>query len=145
MQNRWKALVCAFALSAAAALSSSVSANQDMLAGSFTLSQPIQWKNTELPAGNYTIKLSRTQSENNRLSVRGQNKALDMLVFAQSACNNCKNSAINLQDGSRVVSSLDLPGFHVNFNPQVSAAEREQQARKNAPKPQQVAIQVNQN
>ena len=145
MRNRSKALACAVALLATGLLSSSVSANNDLLAGSFTLSQPIQWKNTQLPAGSYTLKLSRTQTDKNLLSVRGKNQALDILVFAQSACSTCKNSAITLENGSRVVSSLDLPGFRVNFNNRPSASQREQEGRKAPAKSEQVAIQINPN
>lgn len=136
-----KTLVLA-ALLAAGVLSSGVRAN-DLMIGSFTLPHPIEWKGTTLPAGNYTLKMVHTQSDARLLTVRGSNKALDVLVFAQSACETCKGSALNLNSDNRVVNSLDLPGYHVDFTSGWSKAQREQ-ARK-APASEQIAVQVNQN
>jgi hypothetical protein len=122
--------------------SSSVSANNELV-GSFTLAHPIQWKNTTLPAGNYTLRMVRTQTDTNLLKVRGEKRALDIMVFAQSACETCRNGALNLDN--RVVTSLELPGFHVNFNGSRSAAETEKQMGKVSTPAEQVAVHVDSN
>jgi hypothetical protein len=67
-----------------------------------------------------------TQSDARLLTVRGSNKALDVLVFAQSACETCRGAALNLNSDNRVVNSLDLPGYHVDFTSGWSKAQREQ-------------------
>ena len=136
-----KALVVA-GLLAVGVLSSAVRAN-DLMIGSFKLPHPIEWKGTTLPAGNYTFKMVHTQSDARLLTVRGSNKALDVLVFAQSACETCRGAALNLNSDNRVVNSLDLPGYHVDFTSGWSNAQREQ-ARK-SPASEQIAVQVNQN
>src|SRR5690242_4424880 len=116
MRNLSKALVVAVGLLAICASSSSLSA-KTLMAGTFTLTHPTQWKNMMLPAGNYTFKLARTQTDTNVLSVRGANQTFDMFVFAQSACETCRNGALKVavQGDNRVVTSLDLPGFHMDF------------------------------
>jgi hypothetical protein len=145
MRNLSKALMVAVGLLAIGVSSSSVLA-KNLLVGSFTLSQPIKWKNTMLPAGNYTFKLARTQTDTNLLSVHGKNKALDIMIFAQSACETCKKGALQLetQGSTRVVTSLDLPGFHVDFNGRRSPAEREEMGKATTPS-EQIAVHVDSN
>ena len=146
MRSLSKALLVAAGLFAIGAASSQATANT-FLAGTFTLAHPTQWKNTVLPAGNYTFKLAHTQSDANLLSVRGDGKTLDVLVFAQSACANCQNADLKIavNGGNRVVTALDLPGFHVDFNGRRSPAEKEQQLGKKAVSSEQVAVHVDSN
>jgi hypothetical protein len=141
-----KALVVAVGLFSIGVLSSSVSAN-NLLEGSFKLERPIQWKSTVLPAGDYTFKMTRTQTDTNMLAVRGQKKSMDILIFAQSACEKCKSGELQLdvQGGTRVVTSLELPGFHVDFNSRQSPAQREQQMTKAHAASEQVAVHVDSN
>jgi hypothetical protein len=146
MRHLCKALVIAVGLFAIGVSSSSVSA-KTLMAGTFTLTHPTQWKNTMLPAGNYTFKLAGTQTDTNVLSVRGANQTLDMLVFAQSACETCRNGALKVavEGDNRVVTSLDLPGFHVDFKGRQSAAETEKQLAKAHASSEQVAVHVDSN
>jgi hypothetical protein len=127
-------------------MSSSVSA-KTFLVGTFTLTHPTEWKNTMLPAGNYTFRLDRTDSDTNLLKVRGEKKTLDILIFAQSACETCRSGAMKVavQGDDRVVTSLDLPGFHVDFNDRRPAAEREKQLAKAQASSEQVAVHVDSN
>ncbi|HET6144192.1 MAG TPA: hypothetical protein VFE02_11845 [Candidatus Acidoferrales bacterium] len=138
--------VIAVGLLAIGITSSSVSANSEMV-GSFTLNSPTQWKSTVLPAGEYRITLARTGTDTNLLKVRGQKKALDILVFAQAACGTCSNSALKLSvvGNNRMVTSMDLPGFHMDFNGNRSAAQKEEMSRKAPVATEQVAVQVNSN
>jgi hypothetical protein len=124
MRSLSKVFIVAVALLAIGLLSSSVSAHS-VLVGKFTLPHPTQWKNTVLPAGDYTFELARTQTDMNVLSVRGAKNTLDILIFAQSACETCRSGELKvaMQGDNRVVTSLDLPGFHVNFKVHESPAE----------------------
>jgi hypothetical protein len=146
MRHLCKALVIAVGLFAIGVSSSSVSA-KTLMAGTFTLTHPTQWKNTMLPAGNYTFKLAGTQTDTNVLSVRGANQTLTMLVFAQSACESCRNGALKMavEGDNRVVTTLDLPGFHVDFKGSQSAAENEKQLAKAHASSEQVAVHVDSN
>jgi hypothetical protein len=146
MRNVSRIFVIAVGLLAIGVTSSSVLANSELV-GSFTLASPTQWKNTVLPAGEYRITLARTQTDKNLLKVRGQKKALDILVFAQSACEACRNSAlkVTVAGNNRVVTSMELPGFHMNFNGNRSAAQKEEISNKAPAATEQVAIQVNAN
>jgi hypothetical protein len=146
MRSVSKIFAIAIALLAIGATSSAVLANNEM-AGSFTLNSPTQWKNTVLPAGEYRITLARTDTDKNLLKVRGQKKALDILVFAQAACGTCSNAALKLSvvGNNRVVTSMDLPGFHMDFNGNRSAAQKEEMSRKAPAATEQVAVQVNSN
>ncbi|MCU1343437.1 MAG: hypothetical protein JWN92_2860 [Candidatus Acidoferrum typicum] len=123
-------------------LSSSVRAN-NMLIGSFTLAHATQWNNAMLPAGDYTFSVTRGQADTHVLSVHGAKQALSILIFAQSACETCRNGALKVavQDDNRVVTSLDLPGFHLNFNNRQSTSEREQLVKTPATS-EQVAVHV---
>ncbi len=141
-----KTFVLVVGLLAIGVLSSSVRAN-NVLIGTFTLPHPTQWRNTVLPAGDYTFKLARGQADTKVLSVRGAKQTLDILIFDQSACETCRSSALKVavQGENRVVTSLDLPGFHVNFKVHESAAERGERSAK-APAPsEQVAVHVGSN
>jgi hypothetical protein len=146
MRSLSKAFVVTVGLLAIGALSSSVRAN-NLLIGAFTLPHPTQWNNTVLPAGDYTFKLARTQSNTNLLSVRGATKTLEILVFAQSACETCQGGALKVavQGDNRNVTSLDLPGFHVNFKAHESAAEKAERLAKTSSPSEQVAVRVGSN
>src|SRR5579863_5080474 len=113
-----KASLVAAGLFAIGALSSNVSANNAMY-GTFTLSQPTQWRNNLLPAGNYSIHMARSDSDNSVLRVRGPKNApsFNIMVPAQAACESCKNGALKLavQGNMRAVTSMDLPGYHMDF------------------------------
>ncbi len=141
-----KTFVVVVGLLAIGLLSSTVSA-KTFLVGTFTLTHPTEWKNTMLPAGNYTFRLARTDSDTNLLKVRGEKKTLDILIFAQSACETCRSGAMKVavQGDDRVVTSLDLPGFHVDFNDRRPAAEREKQLAKAQASSEQVAVHVDSN
>ncbi len=143
-----KGLLIAAGIFAIGLVSSSVSAN-NLLVGSFTLDHPTQWKNTTLPAGNYTLKLTRTETDTNVLKIQGKSQTLEIMMFAQYACTSCKNGALSLDTAgnNRVVTALDLPGFHVDFTPGRSSAERERQSAKTKQpaRTEQVAVQVNPN
>lgn len=145
MRSSSKAILALAGLLAIGSFTSSVRAN-DLLAGSFKLAHPTQWKGTVLPAGDYRFRLSRTQTDLNVLKVEGKGQALDILVFAQAACNTCKKGALTLDTAgdNRVVTSLELPGFHMDFN--YNSSERQaaklNKAQSNA---EQVSVQVNQN
>ena len=141
-----KAFFIAVGLFSIGVLSSSVSANT-LLAGNFTLDQPTQWKSTVLPAGKYTFKLAHNENDVNRLTVYGKNKTFVTLIFPQSACETCKNGALQVaaQGSNRVVTSLELPGFHVNYKAPQSQAEREQQMGKLPTRSEQIAVHVDSN
>lgn len=147
MRTLCKTLALSAVLLAAGAFSASTRANT-LLAGSFTLNHPTQWKNIVLPAGDYTFKLARTQSDTSVLEVKGNKKALDILVFSQYACATCKNGALSIsgEGDNRVVTSLELPGFQMNFKPsRLSAAEERQLAKAPAAPSEKVAVNVNPN
>jgi hypothetical protein len=141
-----KAFIVVVGLFAIGASSSSLSA-KTLLAGSFTLQRPTQWKNTVLPAGNYTFRLANTQTDTNILSVHGANKNLDIMVSAQSACEKCRTGKLKVavQGENRVVTSMDLPGFHMDFNGRRSAAEMEEQSSVVPTFSEQVAVHVGEN
>ena len=144
MRSLSKALVIAVGFLAMGVLSASVSANE--LAGSFTLSQPTQWKNTTLPAGNYRFRMARTQTDAKILSIHGK-KALEIMVYSQSACETCKTGALKLdtQNGNRVVTAMDLPGYHMDFNGRHSAARNEEMLSKAPATSEQIAVHVDPN
>jgi hypothetical protein len=146
MRNLSKIFVIAVGLLAIGVTSSAVLANSELV-GSFTLTQPTQWKNTTLPAGNYRFTLARTQTDTNLLKVRGQKKALDILVFAQSACETCSTGALKVAvaGNDRVITSMELPGFHMDFNGGRSEAQKEEMSRKAPAASEQVAVHVDSN
>jgi hypothetical protein len=144
MRNLLKTFVVTVGLLFIGVLSSSVRANDNhKLIGSFTLSQPTQWNNAMLPAGDYTFSVTRSLEHPNVLSVHGAKQGFTMLFVSQSACETCRKGALKVavQDDNRVVTSLDLPGFHLNFNNRQSASEREQLVKTPATS-EQVAVHV---
>ncbi len=145
MRSLSKGILVFVGLLALGSFMSSVRAN-DLLAGSFKLPHPTQWKGTLLPAGDYRFKLSRTQYDSNILKVEGKGEALDILVFAQSACNTCSKGAltVDVAGDTRVVTSLELPGFHLDFNSN-SSGRQSAKLNKAQSNSEQVSVQVNQN
>jgi hypothetical protein len=141
-----KALVVAIALLAIGGISSSLRAN-DMLVGSFTLNHPTQWNKTMLPAGTYKFKLIRTQTDANMLVVTGDKQSLDVYVFAQSACETCRNArlTIEVQGDHRSVTSLRLPGFHVDFSARGSLVDAKAESEHVTPYSEQIEVRVNPN
>jgi hypothetical protein len=146
MRTLSKAFVIAVGLLAIGVLSSSVSGNGVMI-GSFTLPHTTQWNNTVLPAGDYTFSVARGQADTKVLSVRGAKQDLTILIFAQSACETCRTGALKVavQDDNRVVTSMDLPGYHLNFKVRQTAAERGEQLAKSPMPYEQVAVHVSTN
>jgi hypothetical protein len=146
MRTLSKAFVIAVGLLAIGVLSSSVSGNGVMI-GSFTLPHTTQWNNTVLPAGDYTFSVARGQADTKVLSVRGAKQDLTILIFAQSACETCRTGALKVavQDDNRVVTSMDLPGYHLNFKVRQTAAERGEQLAKSPMPSEQVAVHVSTN
>jgi hypothetical protein len=146
MRTLSKAFVIAVGLLVIGVLSSSVSANGVMI-GSFTLPHSTQWNNTVLPAGDYTFTVARGQADTHVLSVHGAKQALTILIFAQSACETCRNGALEVavQDDNRAVTSLDLPGYHLNFKVRQSPAGRGEQLAKTPMPSEQVAVHVSTN
>jgi hypothetical protein len=111
-----KSLALAIGLLSVGILSSSVLANP-LPVGTFTLSHSTQLNGTMLPAGEYHFKLSRTQTDTNMLVINGEKQTITVLVFAQSACDSCKTEALKMTvlGNTRIVTSLDLPGYHLEF------------------------------
>lgn len=140
-----KVFVIAVGLLAIGLISSSVRAN-DVLVGNFTLPHPTQWNNTVLPAGNYTFKMARTETNANRLTVRGAKQSMMLFVYGESACETCRSASLNLavRGNNRVVTSMDLTGFHVNFKVRQSESEKEELSRMPA-STEQVAVHVDSN
>lgn len=124
----------------------SVRANS-LLVGSFKLDHPTEWKGALLPAGDYRFKLSRTQTDANILAVEGAGETLDILVFTQAACDTCHKGelTVDIDGDNRVVTSLELPGFHLNFNSNSSGRQTAKQLNKAPANNEQISVQVNQN
>jgi hypothetical protein len=142
-----KASLVAAGLFAIGALSSNVSANNAM-SGTFTLSQPTEWKNNMLPAGNYTIHMARSDSDTSVLRVRGPKQApsFNIMVPAQAACESCKSGALKLamQGKTRAVTSMDLPGYHMDFQLGQPMGDRREMGKAPAAS-EQVAVHMDQN
>jgi hypothetical protein len=138
-----KILVVAVGMLTIGGLYSSVRAN-DMLDGTFTLSRPTQWNKTLLPAGTYQFKLVRTQTDANMLVVSGAKLSMSIYVFAQAACETCRNAALTLQvqGARRVITALSLPGFHVDFSSRTALVDAKEQADNSTPYSEQIDIQV---
>jgi len=143
MQYLSKLFVIAVGLLALTVLSSSLYAN-DVL-GTFTLSHPTQWNDTMLTPGDYTFRMTRTQTNANVLMIRGEKQTFNWFIYPEPACNTCQRSGLNLEmrGENLVVTSLDLMGFHVDFKTHESAKERE--LGKNHVRSEQVAVKVNPN
>jgi hypothetical protein len=143
MRTLSKALVVAVGLLSIGVLGSSVFANT-LLVGTFKLTHSTQWNGTVLPAGEYQFKLTRTQTDVNMLVISGEKQTLNVMVFAQSACDSCKTEALRMtvQGDNRIVTSLDLPGYHLDFKaPRTESAGKEDTSAWI----EQVAVHVNPN
>jgi hypothetical protein len=142
MRSLSKAFVVAAGLLAIGLFSPAVPA-ADVLAGKFTLPHATRWNDTILPAGDYTFRVARTMTNADVLKVRGANRAIDLYMFNESVCEKCRNASLNLaiQNDNRVVTSLELPGFHVNFK----VRQSEEAFAKNPSSSEQVAVHVNSN
>lgn len=116
MRYTSRALIVAVALLSIGIFCSSASAN-NLLAGTFTLNRPAQWNGTTLPAGEYQFRLTPSQTDANMLIITGGKQTLTVLVYAHNACESCKTLTIKMtvQGDSRVVTSMDLPGYHLDF------------------------------
>lgn len=145
MRFLFKGVCLAVGLLAISLASSSVRAD-DLAIGSFTLPHETQWNSTTLPAGNYTFRLARTQSNARMLMIRGEKQSMSVFIYGESWCRACDSRALNLEvrRGMRYVSSLDLAGYHVDFKVRESAGAREAEMAKKTAQPQseQVAVQV---
>jgi hypothetical protein len=141
MRTLSKALVVAVGMLAIGVLASSVLANS-LVVGTFKLSHATQWNGTLLPAGEYQFKLTRTQTDVSMLTISGQKQTLNVMVFAQSACDSCKTEALKMtvQGDNRVVTAMDLPGYHLEFKaPRTETADKEE----TSPWVEQVSVHVN--
>lgn len=140
-----KVFVVAVGLLAIGSISSSARAN-NVLVGNFTLAHPTLWNNTVLPAGNYTFKMARTQTNSNMLTVRGAKQSMILYVNSESACETCRSASLNLavRGNNRIVTSMDLTGFHVNFKVRRSESEKEELSKMPA-STEQVAVHVDSN
>ena len=142
MKSLSKAFVVAAGLLAIGLFSPAVPA-ADVLAGKFTLPHATRWNDTILPAGDYTFRVARTMTNADVLKVRGANRLMDLYIFNESTCEKCRHASLNLavKNDSRVVTSLELPGFHVNFK----VRQSEEAFAKNPSPSEQVAVHVNSN
>ena len=141
MRTLSKALVIVVGLLAIGVLSSSVFANS-LMVGTFKLSHATQWNGTLLPAGDYQFKLTRTQTDVSMLTISGEKQTLNVMVFAQSACETCKTEALKMtvQGDNRIVTAMDLPGYHLEFKaPRTESAGKED----TSPWVEQVSVHVN--
>ncbi len=100
-----------------------------------------------LPAGTYKFKLVRTQTDANMLVVTGEKQSMDLYVFAQSACETCRNAGltIEVQGDHRSVTSLRLPGFHVDFSARGSFVDAKAESEHVTPYSEQIDVRVNPN
>ena len=142
MKSLSKAFVVAAGLLAIGLFSPAVPA-ADVLAGKFTLPHATRWNDTILPAGDYTFRVARTMTNADVLKVRGANRVMDLYIFNESTCEKCRHASLNLavKNDSRVVTSLERPGFHVNFK----VRQSEEAFAKNPSPSEQVAVHVNSN
>jgi hypothetical protein len=139
-----KVFVVTIGLLAIGALSSSARAD-DSLVGKFKLSHPAKWNNTVLPAGDYT--LFRTAANRNMLFVRGAKQTLYVTIASKLDCRTCQSGSLNLvlQGDNRFVTSLNLPGFHVDFKVRQSPADTREELGKIPAPSEQLAVQVDPN
>ena len=116
MRKITKALVVAAGLFAAGISPSSISANS-MPVGAFTLRHATQLNGTTLPAGEYQFKMTRTQTDASMLVITGEKQTVNVLVPSQAACDTCKTEALKMKvlGETRVITAMDLPGYHVEF------------------------------
>ena len=148
MRSLSKVFVIAVGLLAIGLPFSSVRANgNDVRAGKFTLPHPTRMNGTILPAGDYTFRLKRTQSNADTLVIRSSNQQmLSFLVYPGSACETCQNTSLNLAvlGNYREATSMDLAGYHVELNLHKSASASEESV-KIQQQSEQVAVQVDPN
>jgi hypothetical protein len=76
------------------------------------------------------------------LVITGGKQTLNLMVFAQSACDSCKNVALKMQvqGDNRAVTALDLPGYHLEFKVPTMEASADASAWT-----EQISVQVNGN
>lgn len=143
MRSLSKYFIVAVAVLATGLVSSSVRAN-NVLVGNFTLPHATQWNDTVLPAGDYTFKLSRTQSNADLLVVQGAKQTVSVFVYGESACETCREASLNLEvrNDHRFVNSLELAGFHVNFKVAKPAGAAGEELVKTPKATEQVAVHV---
>ena len=74
----------------------------------------------------------------------GEKQSMDIYVFAQSACETCKNAGltIEVQGDHHVVTSLSLPGFRVNFSSRGTLVDAKAQADTATPYSEQIDVSV---
>jgi len=127
--------------------SSSVRAN-DSIVGKFTLQHPTQWNNMVLPAGEYSFRLTRVQGQNAQLlTIRMGDQKINFTLHGQRGCENCRQLTLNLTvQGQRyVVSSIDVPGLHADFDVPPQSGAKEEEVAKTPRSSEQVAVQFDQN
>jgi len=141
-----RALVLTICLFVVGQFSASVRAD-NLLIGTFTLAHSTQWNGTTLPAGEYRFKLARTQSNANMLVISGEKQTFSVMVFAQSACDSCKDVALKMsvQGDRRVVTSLELPGYHLEFKDSGREAANKEPAANSSAWTEQVSVHMNGN
>jgi hypothetical protein len=78
------------------------------------------------------------------LVVSGAKLSMSIYVFAQAACETCRNAALTLQvqGARRVITALSLPGFHVDFSSRTALVDAKEQADNSTPYSEQIDIQV---
>lgn len=141
---RFFVVFCLFAMSLG---SFSVRANDSMV-GKFTLLHPTQWNNMVLPAGEYPFRLTRVQGQNAQLlTIRVGEKKINFTLHGQRACENCQQPSLNIivQGQRYVVSSIDVPGLHAEFNVPAQSGARDEEVAKAPRSSEQVAVQFDQN
>jgi hypothetical protein len=146
VRSQSKFLVIAVGLLAFGLSSLSVSAN-DVRTGKFSLPHPTRWNNNVIPAGDYTFKLKSTKSNAEMLVIQGSNLTLSLHVYPDSPCATCQDASLNfaVRGNDRIVTSLDIAGFHMTFNPRQSAGAGEQETVKAQGQSEQVAVQFDPN
>ncbi|SRR5579871_1214884 len=117
-----------------------------LMAGAFTLKHPTMWNGTMLQAGEYQFKMTRTQTDVSMLVISGQKQTLNVMVFPQAACETCKTEALKMtvQGSSRMVTGLDLPGYHMEFKTPRMENAKEDMAD-SSPWVEQIPLTVNDN
>jgi hypothetical protein len=115
MRNFYRALL--FAVGLLVGFASSTAFAGPVVVGTFTLRQPAQWNGTTLLAGDYQFKMTPSQTDTNTLVITGGKQTLSMLVFAHNTCDSCKTVVLKMtvQGESRTITSMDLPGYHLDF------------------------------
>jgi len=136
-----------FSLFAISLGASSARAN-DTMVGKFTFLHPTQLNNIVLPAGEYSFRLTRVQGQNVQLlTIRVADQKINFTLHGQRACENCQQPSLNVTvHGQRyVVSSIDVPGLHADFDVPPQSGAREEELAKAPRSSEQVAVQFDQN